>query len=723
MLRSRSPAIDRGLGSMATETVVIQSVSIENFRGFRATQEIDLGASAVIVSGSNGKGKTSFFDALQWLLIGSVGRLEKLAGRRSGGFIVNRFAGPGASATVRMQIDSDGRATVITRRGDHKSTTLEWRSEDSHMTGAAAEEALNTALLGPRGPSLKDAVLTSGILEQDVVRAVLEDEPKNRYRHMADLLGLQDIMSFEDDSKRQAEELDREAKAARSEHADAEQSLRKEEAELERLEQRFATQPEIAQARADLLEEISKTANSFAIESLPLQTIDAVALAQTARRLRAASNNLLSEGVALQVRESSAVVPDAARLSAIRLEEQQALGERAQAQSVLDDLRLRRQRAAEFVVQLAELAERALPLLSDQCPVCGQAIDTHSVETHLRELLNIAGDSASPAESSLLEAERSLSVSIERLNGIQAEEREIEGVVKQSEDLRTARSAWRTAVANLASDEFSLRTSVREGLRQGHGDTLSDLRYSADRLSAIADRLVALLGSAGLGEEIERQRAAVRAAQERVGALSELATRASQQAEGAKTLAGAATRAIAQVMADRFAKLQPLVDQIFARLAPHPAFTALGFEMGVAYRSGIADPFAKDPESGVSGDPLLLFSSSQANVAALTYFLAMSWAGGTKALPFLLLDDPLQSMDDVNVLGFSDLCRHIRGRRQLIVSTHEDRLANLLARKLTPRSPEGRTRVLRFVGWDRDGPKVEQSDVETEVAGFLLRAG
>jgi hypothetical protein len=43
-------------------------------------------------------------------------------------------------------------------------------------------------------------------------------------------------------------------------------------------------------------------------------------------------------------------------------------------------------------------------------------------------------------------------------------------------------------------------------------------------------------------------------------------------------------------------------------------------------------------------------------------------------------------MDDVNALGFSDLCRHVRRRRQLVVSTHENRLASLFERKLTPRT-------------------------------------
>jgi wobble nucleotide-excising tRNase len=145
--------------------------------------------------------------------------------------------------------------------------------------------------------------------------------------------------------------------------------------------------------------------------------------------------------------------------------------------------------------------------------------------------------------------------------------------------------------------------------------------------------------------------------------------------------------------------------------------------MGVSYRSGVADPFVKDPESGVTGDPILVFSSSQTNAAALTYFLALSWAADAKALPFLLLDDPLQSMDDVNALGFSDLRRHVRRRRQLIVSTHEQRLASLLERKLTPRSGQVRTRILRFTGWDRNGPTIEQADIEPESVEYLLQGG
>lgn len=77
-------------------------------------------------------------------------------------------------------------------------------------------------------------------------------------------------------------------------------------------------------------------------------------------------------------------------------------------------------------------------------------------------------------------------------------------------------------------------------------------------------------------------------------------------------------------------------------------------------------------------------------------------------MPFVLLDDPLQSLDDVNALGFADLCRHIRRQRQLIVSTHAPRLAALLERKLAPRTEHERTRVVEFKAWTRRGPNLEQ---------------
>ena len=112
---------------------------------------------------------------------------------------------------------------------------------------------------------------------------------------------------------------------------------------------------------------------------------------------------------------------------------------------------------------------------------------------------------------------------------------------------------------------------------------------------------------------------------------------------------------------------------------------------------------------------MLVFSSSQANIVALSYFLALGWASRERTLPFLLMDDPLQSMDDVNVLGFADLCRFARRQRQLLISTHERRFAALLERKLASRRPGERTKLLNFASWDRRGPQIETQDVPAQL--------
>ena len=139
------------------------------------------------------------------------------------------------------------------------------------------------------------------------------------------------------------------------------------------------------------------------------------------------------------------------------------------------------------------------------------------------------------------------------------------------------------------------------------------------------------------------------------------------------------------------------------------------------YRRGTSSPVVRDDAAGVDADPLIVFSASQANIAALSYFLAMSLGAGERALPFVLLDDPLQSMDDVNVLGFADLCRFLRADRQLVLSTHDRRFANLLRRKLTPRDSRDRTVVHQFRGWDRRGPFVETELIAYEASDAQLR--
>src|SRR5471032_3301263 len=77
--------------SMTSDPVTFLWAELDGFRGFRDKQRIELDASAVVLSGPNGSGKTSFFDGLQWLLLGSLKRLEPWRTRKNTEHIVSAF--------------------------------------------------------------------------------------------------------------------------------------------------------------------------------------------------------------------------------------------------------------------------------------------------------------------------------------------------------------------------------------------------------------------------------------------------------------------------------------------------------------------------------------------------------------------------------------------------------------------------------------------------------
>ncbi len=103
------------------------------------------------------------------------------------------------------------------------------------------------------------------------------------------------------------------------------------------------------------------------------------------------------------------------------------------------------------------------------------------------------------------------------------------------------------------------------------------------------------------------------------------------------------------------------------------------------------------------------------NALAVAVFLSFSLGMSSVPLDVALLDDPLQSLDDVNLLGLIDLLRRTRERRQLVVSTHDRRFGALLERKLRPINEAQRTLVLHFDGWNRDGPTVAERDIPRDL--------
>lgn len=108
------------------------------------------------------------------------------------------------------------------------------------------------------------------------------------------------------------------------------------------------------------------------------------------------------------------------------------------------------------------------------------------------------------------------------------------------------------------------------------------------------------------------------------------------------------------------------------------------------------------------------------NALAVCTFLSLNLGVSNPPLEAAILDDPLQSLDDINLLDLIDLLRRTKDQRQLFVSTHDVRFGNLLARKLRPGSAEQRTVVIELEGWSRTGPSVTTRDVQCDPVPLRL---
>ncbi|MER9375502.1 AAA family ATPase [Mesorhizobium sp. M0491] len=127
---------------------------------------------------------------------------------------------------------------------------------------------------------------------------------------------------------------------------------------------------------------------------------------------------------------------------------------------------------------------------------------------------------------------------------------------------------------------------------------------------------------------------------------------------------------------------------LFVRLAPFEQFVPT-FKLPASDSGKVEAVLETLHRSGkASGSPGAMLSQGNLNTAALTLFLALHLSVPSR-MPWLVLDDPVQSMDDVHIAQFAALLRTFsKGMgRQLVVAVHERALFDYLTLELSPAFP------------------------------------
>lgn len=86
---------------------------------------------------------------------------------------------------------------------------------------------------------------------------------------------------------------------------------------------------------------------------------------------------------------------------------------------------------------------------------------------------------------------------------------------------------------------------------------------------------------------------------------------------------------------------------------------------------------------GGEHDVLYTMSSGQLSAVLLSFSLALNKIYAGENFNTLLIDDPIQCMDDINMLSFVELLRQEFNGLQIIMSTHEDTFSNFIRYKFS----------------------------------------
>jgi exonuclease SbcC len=129
-----------------------------------------------------------------------------------------------------------------------------------------------------------------------------------------------------------------------------------------------------------------------------------------------------------------------------------------------------------------------------------------------------------------------------------------------------------------------------------------------------------------------------------------------------------------RLWADLFTRLAPEENFVPAFALPRRSAGAVEAVLETVHRSGER-----------AGNPQTMLSAGNLNTAALTLFLALHLSLEPK-LPWLLIDDPVQSMDEVHISQFAALLRTLSKRlgRRVVIAIHERPLYEYLALELSP---------------------------------------
>ena len=349
----------------------------------------------------------------------------------------------------------------------------------------------------------------------------------------------------------------------------------------------------------------------------------------------------------------------AARYEKERAEQLLAVAERADAAEKAGDL---------FATHLAAIIEHGegLGLQDGHCPLCAAERKPEEFAAAIavaRKRLadrgvrlaasaadvNNARSAVDAAQAALTNAARKLAEETERRLG--AEQR-----------LNTIQSTY-------SQNHFN-------GPPDNSGEAQRLLLSEQERLTRL-ERALYILEASSAVDRVASLEAKVAELRQRLDAETARLEAARKAAQAAKQIDTSSQTVANQILTEQFDTVMPLLKELYRRLRPHSAWTEIDSDFGGKVRASL------NLTVGEGHNIQFLFSSGQRRAAGLAFLLAIHLSRRWCGWKSLLLDDPIQHIDNYRALNLVEVLAAIRrSGRQVIVAVEDLALADLLCRRL-----------------------------------------
>lgn len=612
-------ALEAEAGPNKAAGAFLASISVQGFRGIGSKQTLPLtpGPGLTIVVGRNGSGKSSFAEAVEVLFTGDSKRWSERSKIWKEGWRNLHQSHP-AEIEAEVLLEGQGRATI----------TCAWSEGsqlDAHTTHVQPKGKRKTTL---RELGWTEALISyRPFLSYNELSSMLDEGPSKLYDALSLVLGLEDLVA---------------AQTALSQS---------------RLDRQRAMES-ADQVRKALIERIkallAQDTDSRASACLDALTSKSWGISEVAAIVAAGTVPQAAHDTGVLTRAASLEPPDAERVQAAAASLRAAT---AQLEAISGS-------DAERSRQIADLLESALMLHAEHgsvdCPVCSApgALNADWAEssrwqiTRLREAAESSDQVRRFAEQGLRAAHELLTAPPKLLAQL------VDTVIDGLDVLAEEWPAWHAgasitqlpALADHLETRYDSFTNALDTVRKS---AVAELKRREDRWRPIADTLsdwVTLApGAKAVGEDV--------------------------------TLIKAAEAWLKDASADiRNERFAPIADQAMAawqHLRQHSNVELGRIELiGTKSQRRVSLDVTVD---GVPGAALGVMSQGELHALALSLFLPRATLPESP-FRFVVIDDPVQSMDPARVDGLAKALEDTAQTRQVIVFTHDERLTEAVRR-------------------------------------------